>query len=115
MGKTDKADIVTEKIVYSLNLLVAAGRLTGYALTVRAPGEQEAMYGAGSVKRGHEEMLVWAAKFIAAVAKDCHEHPASVAQKAAEVAEYDLMTEWERTKRLCKAMGRTPPPPPFCE
>lgn len=26
-------------------------------------------------------------------------------QKAAEVAEYDLMTEW----------GLTPPPPPFCE
>lgn len=115
MGKTDKADMATEKIVRNLNLLIAADKLTGYALTVRAPGEQEAMYGAGSTKRGDEEMLVWAAKFIAAVAKDRHEHPASVAQKAAEVAEYDLMTEWERTKRLCRAMGLTPPPPPFCE
>lgn len=115
MQMTQKADLLTEGIVKKLNLLIAADRLTGYALTVRAPGEQEAMYGAGSVKRGHEEMLVWAAKFIAAVAKDRHEHPASVAQKAAKVAEYDLMTEWEHTKSLCKAMGLTPPPPPFCE
>ena len=115
MQMTHKADLLTEGIVKKLNLLIAADQLTGYALTVRAPGEQEAMYGAGSVKRGQEEMIVWAAKFIAAVAKDRREHPASVAQKAAEVAEYNLMTEWERTKRLCKAMGLTPPPPPFCE
>lgn len=115
MQMTHKADLLTEQVVKKLNLLIEADQLTGYALTVRAPGEKEAMYGAGSVKRGHEEMLVWAAKFIAAVAKDRHEHPASVAQKAAEVAEDDLMTEWERTKRICKAMGLTPPLPPFCE
>lgn len=115
MQMTHKADLLTEEVVKKLNLLIEADQLTGYALIVRAPGEQEAMYGAGSVKHGHEAMLVWAAKFIAAVANDRHEHPASVAQKAAEVAEYDLMTEWECTKRICKAMGLTPPPPPFCE
>ena len=73
MQMTHKADLLTEQVVEKLNLLIAADQLTGYALTVQAPGEQEAMYGAGSVKRGHEEMLVWAAKFIAAVAKDRHE------------------------------------------
>ena len=34
MGRTDKADLATEKIVRNLNLLIAADKLTGYALTV---------------------------------------------------------------------------------
>lgn len=41
MQMTHKADLLTEGIVKKLNLLIAADQLTGYALTVRAPGEQE--------------------------------------------------------------------------
>lgn len=39
MQMTHKADLLTEGIVKKLNLLIAADQLTGYALTVRAPGE----------------------------------------------------------------------------
>lgn len=113
MGKTDKADIVTEKIVYSLNLLVAAGRLTGYALTVRAPGEQEAMYGAGSTKRGDEEMLVWAAKFITAVAERSGRHPEKVAAEAGKVAKMDMKKRWKRECEIARTFGYPQPPPPF--
>lgn len=113
MGKTDKADMATEKIVHNLNLLIAADKLTGYALTVRAPGEQEAMYGAGSTKRGEEEMLVWAAKFIAAVAEWSGRHPEKVAAEAGKVAKEDMKKRWKRECEIARAFGYPPPPPPF--
>lgn len=113
MGKTDKADMATEKIVRNLNLLIAADKLTGYALTVQAPGEQETMYGAGSTKRGDEEMLVWAAKFIAAVAKKSGQHPGKVAADAAKVAEVDMKKQWRAECKMMQMLGKPLPPPPF--
>lgn len=113
MGKTDKADMATEKIVHNLNLLIAADKLTGYALTVQAPGEQEAMYGAGSTKRGDEERLVWAAKFIAAVAKNSGRHPEEVATEAGKVAKVDMKKRWKRECEIARTFGYPPPPPPF--
>ena len=113
MGKTDKADMATEKIVRNLNLLIAADKLTGYALTVRAPGEQEAMYGSGSIKRGDDEMLVWAAKFIAAIVKRSGRHPDKVAAEVAKVVEVDLKAQWKHECEIARTFGYPPPPPPF--
>lgn len=113
MGKTDKADMATEKIVHNLNLLIAADKLTGYALTARAPGEQEAMYGAGSTKCGDEEMLVWAAKFIAAVAKNSGRHPEIIAAEAGKVAKEDMKKQWKRECEIARTFRYPPPPPPF--
>ena len=39
MQMTHKADLLTEQVVEKLNLLIAADQLTGYALTVQAPGD----------------------------------------------------------------------------
>lgn len=98
MQMTQKADLLTEGIVKKLNLLIEADQLTGYALTVRAPGEQEAMYGAGSTHRGHEEMLVWAAKFIAAVAKDRQKIRGEWPMK-------EMKDKRDRDKRVVKALN----------
>lgn len=113
MQMTQKADLLTEGIVKKLNLLIEADQLTGYALTVQAPGEQEAMYGAGSTKRGDEEMLVWAAKFITAVAEWSGRHPEKVAAEAGKVAKMDMKKRWKRECEIARTFGYPQPPPPF--